>query len=62
MSNSAPPTRHEINATASAPRELTEGVLDLVVGGAGDPPPAVMDRWLRDGVVRPMPLSRPTGP
>lgn len=33
--------------------ELPEDLLDLVVGGAGDPPPDVLERLLRDGVLLP---------
>ena len=37
------------------PHELSDELLDLVIGGAGDPPPALMERLVRDGAVRPRP-------
>jgi hypothetical protein len=37
------------------PRELTDELLDLVVGGAGNPAPELLQRLLREGILPPPP-------
>jgi hypothetical protein len=42
-------------------RELPDGLLDLVVGGAGEPTADVMARLVADGVVPPRRVPRRDG-